>query len=141
MKMEEINNIMKLQGYYIANIEDYLVFYEDKDSRIKKIIVLEPVSNKENEFNIIDTVNYTDVEKVDTVINESEVDEVLSDTDLQCIEDNTYDNDEFFYFTENDNVLSVSAYWGKYLYLNNKVLFTTRYIVLEELEGSEAVNE
>lgn len=140
MKMEEINNIMKLQGYYIANIEDYLVFYKDKDSKIKKIVILEPVSNKENEFNIIDTVNYEDVEEVKTVINASEVDEVLSDTDLRYIEDNAEDNDEFFYLTENDNILLVSAYWGKYLYLNKKVIFTKRYIILEQLEG-DVVNE
>lgn len=140
MKIEEINNVMKLQSYSIANIEDYLVFYKDKDSKIKKIVVLEPGSNKENDFNIIDTVNYEDVEEVKTVINASEVDEVLSDTDLQYIEENTYYKDEFFYLTENDNILSVSAYYGKYLYLNEKVIFAKRYIILEQLE-SDAVNE
>ena len=140
MKMEEINNIMKLRGYSLANIEDYLVFYQDKDNKIKKIIVLEPDSNKENEFNIIDTVSYEDVEKVDTAINESGVDEVLSDTDLQYIEDNIDYDDKFIYLTENDNILLVSAYWGKYLYLNNKIIFAKKYIILEQLEV-ETVNE
>ena len=140
MKIEEINNIMKLQGYYIANIEDYLVFYKDKDSKLKKIVVLEPDTLSDDDFNIIDTINYENVKEVDTVINANEVDEVLSDTDLLYIEDNTYDNDEFIYLTENDNILLVTAYWGKYLYLNKKVIFAKRYIILEQLE-SEAVNE
>ena len=139
MKIEEINNVMKLQGYSIANIEDYLVFYKDKDSKIKKIVVLEPNTLSDDDFNIIDTIDYEDVEKVDTVINESEVDEVLSDTDLLHIEDNTDNDDEFIYLTENDNILSVSAYYGKYLYLNKKVIFAKRYIILEQLEG-ETVN-
>lgn len=140
MKIEEINNVMKLQNYYIANIENYLVFYKDKDSKIKKIVVLEPGTISDDDFNIIDTVNYEDVEEVDTVINMNEVDEVLSNTDLQYIEDNIDNDDEFIYLTENDNVLLVTAYWGKYLYLNKKVIFAKRYIILEQLE-SEAVNE
>ena len=139
MKMEEINNIMKLQGYYIANIEDYLVFYKDKDNKIKKIVILEPNTLSDDDFNIIDTIDYEDVEKVDTVINTNEVDNELSDTDLLHIEDKTDNDDEFFYLTENDNILSVSAYYRKYLYVNNKVIFAKRYIILEQLEG-ETVN-
>ena len=140
MKMEEINNIMKLQGYYIANIEDYLVFYKDKDSKIKKIVVLEPDTISDDDFNIIDTIDYEDVEKVDTVINTNEVDNELSEEDLLHIEDKTDNDDEFFYLTVNNKILFINVFWGKYLYLNNKVFFTTRYIVLEELEGSETVN-
>ena len=140
MKIEEINNIMKLNGLTIANIEDYLVFYKDKDSKIKKIVVLEPDTISDDDFNIIDTIDYEDVEKVDTVINTNEVDNELSDTDLQCIEECIKDDDEFIYLTENDNILLVTAYWGKYLYLNKKVIFAKRYIISEQLEG-EAVNE
>lgn len=140
MKLEEINNVMKLHGLTIANIEDYLIFYKDKNSKLKKIVVLEPDTISDDDFNIIDTINYEDVKEVDTAINVSEVDEVLSNTDLQCIEDNTYDNDEFIYLTENDNILLVTAYYRKYLYVNKKVIFAKRYIILEQLE-SEAVNE
>ena len=140
MKMEEINNIMKLQGYSIATIEDYLVFYRDKNGKLKKIIVLEPDTSSDDDFNIIDTINYEEVEKVDTVINTNEVDNELSEEDLLHIEDKTDNDDEFFYLTENDKIISVSVHYRKYLYVNNKVIFAKKYIILEQLE-SDVVNE